>query len=163
MAYFTDAYLAYLCGSATLIFAAVLMMFLTPYDRGIQISRTGIFYFVVGLVAELPDISGSPIRRVQLYSRDKTDWTVQSWKLSYSRENSADIDLKLPLYIYIGRSIQILWVVVKLEKRFWKQWPIYMLLVCLYFAQKIVTHRQDDKMSFSLFPRPSFQVYIFYV
>ena len=50
---------------------------------------------------------------------------MQSRKLSYSRENGTDIGLKCPLYIHIGRSIQILWLVVKFEKRFWKQRQIH--------------------------------------
>ena len=74
--------------------------------------------------------------RVQSYSRDKMDWTMQSWKLSYSRQKSVDIGLKFPLYIDFGRSIQILWVVVKFEKRFWKQWLISVLSVCSYFPEK---------------------------
>ena len=38
------------------------------------------------------------VHSVQSYSRDKTDWTVQSRKLSYRGENSADTGLQFPLY-----------------------------------------------------------------
>ena len=68
---------------------------------------------------------GFQCHRVQSYSRDKTDWIVQSPKLSYSRENSTDIGLKSPLYIDIRRSIQILRLMVKFEKRFGKQLRIH--------------------------------------
>ena len=81
-------------------------------------------------------LQGHQSHRVQSYSRDKTDWTVQSWKLSYSRENGADIGLKFPLNKDIDKSIQILWLVVKFEKRFWKQWLMYVLSVCAYFHEK---------------------------
>ena len=67
-------------------------------------------------------------RRVQSYSRDmiyKMDWTVQSPKLSYSEENSSDSDLQFPLYIDINRSNDILWLLVKFEKGFWKHLRIY--------------------------------------
>ena len=63
--------------------------------------------------------------RVQSYSRDKTDWTVQSWISPYIRENSTNIGLKYPLYIDIRRSIQILWLAVKFENILCKQRRIH--------------------------------------
>ena len=57
--------------------------------------------------------------RAQSYSRDKTDWTVQSRKLSYRGENSADICLLFPLYVDINRSSHILRLMIKFEKSLW--------------------------------------------
>ena len=92
--------------------------------------------------------------RVQSYSRDKTDWTVQSPKLSYSKENNPDIGLKSPLYIDIGRSIQILCLVVKFEKRFGKQRRIHGAFgVFILSRKKSLLTDKMRKMQFSLFPR----------
>ena len=69
--------------------------------------------------------------------------------------HTVDICLKFPVYIDIGRSIQILWLMVKFERSFWKQWPIYVLSVCLYFPKKSLLTNKTRKMPFSLFPRPN--------
>ena len=57
-------------------------------------------------------------------------------QLSYSRENSTDIGLTFPLYIDIGRSIQMLRLVVKFEKRFWKQRRIYCAISAFMLSRK---------------------------
>ena len=96
--------------------------------------------------------------RVQSYSRDKTDCTVQSRKLSYSREISADIGLKSPLYIDIGRSSHILRLMVKFEKSMWKHLHIYCAFRVLILFRKNryspPTKFETRKMPFSLSPLP---------
>ena len=63
---------------------------------------------------------------VQLYSRHKMDWTVQSWKLSYRKENSLDIGLKFLLYRQKYSNIV---TGGKIQKRF-------MHFQCSYFPEK---------------------------
>ena len=92
--------------------------------------------------------------RVQSYGRDKTDWTVQSRKLSHSGDNSTDIGFQFPLYIDIDRSNYMLWLMAIFERGFCKHLRIYCAFSVFILLRKNhyspPTKFETRKMSFSL-------------
>ena len=97
--------------------------------------------------------------RVQSYSRDKTYWIVQSRKLSYSRENSADIALEFSFYIDTCWSIHVLLLMVKIQKSLWRQLRIhcvFSVFIVFWKNRYSPTNKFETRnVPFSLFPRPN--------
>ena len=92
-------------------------------------------------------LQGHQSHRVQSYSRDKTDWTVQSSKLSYSRENSADIGLKFPLNKNIDKKYSNIVTGGKIRKEILETMAnVCAFSVSILSRKKIVTRWQGGKM-----------------
>ena len=79
--------------------------------------------------------------RAQSYSRDKTDWTVQSWKLLKKRRYRFEIPT---VYRYRQKNSNIV-TGVKIQKDILETMAnLCALSVFLLSRKKIVTHRQDE-------------------
>ena len=97
--------------------------------------------------------SRSNVHRVQSYSRDKTDWTVQ---LAYSRENSADIGLEIPIVYRYRQKYSNIATGGKIRKDILETTTNLLCYKCVYaFPKKLLLTDKRRKMPFSLFPRPN--------